>query len=96
MPTDSPRRLLARVARRIVKILADTRKLNRLKNRQRLASYAELGITGLMPSAGLCRVAKEESVPELLARGADPPQFDFLGIILRVSPCDQPGRREKT
>jgi hypothetical protein len=27
-------------------------------NRQRLASYAELGITGLMPSSGLCRVLR--------------------------------------
>jgi hypothetical protein len=61
-----------------------------------LAGYAELGITGLMPSAGLCRVAEVEfvagavgAVPELV------PKFDLLGIILRVSSCDRQGRREK-
>jgi hypothetical protein len=32
----------------------------RRRAEQRLAGYADLGITGLMPSAGLCRVLRVE------------------------------------
>jgi hypothetical protein len=57
MEDDLPRRRVDRFSNRLTKILAEVRKLTD-KNGHRLAGYAELGITGLMPSTGLCRVLR--------------------------------------